>query len=81
MNSLHGQGIDRPAAGLEIEAVAPDGVIEAVRLNGAKAFTVGVQWHAEAGIEDHPLSLCLFEAFGAAVGEFAARASTRPPAG
>jgi len=79
VNSLHGQGIDRPAAGLEIEALAPDGVIEAVRLNGAKAFTVGVQWHAEAGIEDHPLSLCLFEAFGAAVGEFAARESARPP--
>ncbi len=79
VNSLHGQGIDRPAAGLEIEALAPDGVIEAVRLNGAKAFTVGVQWHAEAGIEDHLLSRRLFEAFSDAAGEFAARETGRPP--
>src|SRR5205823_7075271 len=32
VNSLHGQGIDTPAPGLRIEAVAPDGQIEAVSL-------------------------------------------------
>ena len=44
VNSLHGQGIDRPAPDLFIEAVAPDGQIEAVSLPGAR-FVVGVQWH------------------------------------
>src|SRR4029077_2851121 len=46
VNSLHGQGIDRPAPGLLVEAVAPDGQIEGVSLPGAR-FVVGVQWHPE----------------------------------
>ena len=69
VNSLHGQGVDRPAEGLVIEAISPDGVIEAVRLSGAKSFTVGVQWHAEWGIENHTLSRRLFETFGEAARE------------
>jgi len=32
VNSLHGQAIDQPAPGLVVEATAPDGTIEAVRL-------------------------------------------------
>ena len=67
VNSLHGQGVDRPAPGMEVEAVSPDGVIEAVRLKDARAFTVGVQWHAEAHYESHALSSRLFAAFGEAV--------------
>lgn len=66
VNSLHGQGIDQPADGLVVEAVSPDGVIEGVRLPTAKSFTVGVQWHAEFGFENHKLSGRLFEEFGAA---------------
>lgn len=69
VNSLHGQGIDRPANGLAIEASSPDGVIEAIRLPTAKSFTVGVQWHAEWGFENHKLSGRLFEAFGQAARE------------
>ncbi len=45
VNSLHGQGIDRPAPGLMIEGHAPDGTPEAVTVDGAKAFALGVQWH------------------------------------
>ena len=71
VNSLHGQGIDQAANGLEIEAVSPDGVIEAVRLTGAKSFTVGVQWHAEWGLEEHELSKQLFKKFGEAAREHA----------
>jgi len=66
VNSLHAQGIDRLGDGLVVEALAPDGVVEAVRLEGAKAFTVGVQWHAEVDIDSHPLSKAVFEAFGEA---------------
>src|SRR2546423_5485097 len=44
VNSLHSQGIDRPGPALRVEAVAPDGQIEAVNLPEAR-FVVGVQWH------------------------------------
>jgi putative glutamine amidotransferase len=71
VNSLHGQGVDRPAPGMEIEALSPDGVIEAMRLKDAGAFTVGVQWHAEAHYDSHRLSGRLFAAFGEAVREHA----------
>jgi len=47
VNSLHGQGVDRLGEGLQVEAVAEDGQIEAVSVIGAKAFAVGVQWHPE----------------------------------
>ena len=69
VNSLHGQGVDRPGDGLVVDATSPDGVIEAVRLPTAKSFTVGVQWHAEWGFEDHTLSRRLFEEFGNAARE------------
>jgi putative glutamine amidotransferase len=62
VNSLHGQGIDRPAPGLLVEAVAPDGQIEAVSLPGAR-FVVGVQWHPEYRAAENPMSRALFGAF------------------
>jgi putative glutamine amidotransferase len=65
VNSLHGQGIDRPAPSLRIEAVAPDGLVEAVSLPGAR-FVVGVQWHPEYKPLDNPISRALFAAFGEA---------------
>ncbi len=66
VNSLHGQAIDRPAPDLVIEAVAPDGTIEAVRVGHARGFAYGVQWHPEWGYLDDPASLVLFRAFGEA---------------
>jgi len=65
VNSLHGQGIDRPAADLLIEAVAPDGQIEGVSLPGAR-FVVGVQWHPEYKALENPFSRALFAAFAQA---------------
>ncbi len=62
VNSLHGQGIDQPAPGLLVEAVAPDGQIEAVSLPGAR-FVVGVQWHPEYRAAENPMSRALFSAF------------------
>ena len=47
VNSLHAQGIDQLGDDLAIEAVAPDGIIEAVSLKKADQFALGVQWHAE----------------------------------
>jgi putative glutamine amidotransferase len=66
VNSLHGQGIDQLAAGLVVEAVAPDGTIEAVRVEGAKNFAIAVQWHPEWEVTHFPDRLALFKAFGAA---------------
>jgi putative glutamine amidotransferase len=65
VNSLHGQGIDRPAADLRVEAVAPDGQIEAVSLPGAR-FVVGVQWHPEYKPLENAFSRALFAAFAQA---------------
>jgi putative glutamine amidotransferase len=65
VNSLHGQGIDRPAPKLVVEAVAPDGQIEAVSLPGAR-FVVGVQWHPEYKPLQNPFSRSLFDAFSQA---------------
>jgi putative glutamine amidotransferase len=69
VNSLHGQGIDRVAPGLAIEAVAGDGQIEAVRLQNAR-FCIGVQWHPEYRFADSPVALRLFASFGAACRAF-----------
>ncbi len=65
VNSLHGQAIDRLGKGLVAEAVAPDGVIEGVRVEGA-AFTLGVQWHPERGADPDGVGAALFSAFAAA---------------
>jgi len=46
--------------------VAPDGTIEAVRVEHAPGFAYGVQWHPEWRYLDNPASLALFRAFGEA---------------
>jgi putative glutamine amidotransferase len=66
VNSLHGQAIDRLAPRLVVEASAPDGTIEAVRVVDAPGFVLGVQWHPEWRVLEHPISRRLFAAFGAA---------------
>src|SRR5437660_874044 len=65
VNSLHSQGIDRPGPALRVEAVAPDGQIEAVSLPEAR-FVVGVQWHPEYKVLENPLSSALFAMFAQA---------------
>lgn len=64
MNSLHGQAIRRLAPGLVVEALAPDGTIEAVRGATSPGFLFGVQWHPEWRYADDPASRALFVAFG-----------------
>ncbi len=66
VNSLHGQALDRVAEGLAVEAVAPDGTIEAVSVTGAPAFALGVQWHPEYKALENPFSTRLFSGFGEA---------------
>jgi putative glutamine amidotransferase len=66
VNSLHQQGIDRLGDGLAVEAVAADGLVEAVRVAKAGAFALGVQWHPEWKVAASPFYRAIFEAFGAA---------------
>ncbi len=50
VNSRHHQGIKRLGEGLIVEALAPDGLIEAVR-HRDYPFLVAVQWHPELSIK------------------------------
>lgn len=67
VNSIHRQGIRKLGDGLVVEATAPDGVIEAVSVKGARAFAFGAQWHPEFRASENPDSVKLFRAFGNAV--------------
>ncbi len=66
VNSLHGQAVNRLGQGLQVEARAPDGVIEAFSKPDAPAFTLCLQWHAEWQAADNPVSMKILKAFGAA---------------
>ena len=46
VNSRHHQAIRQPAAGFDVSATAPDGVIEAIE-RSASRYCVAVQWHPE----------------------------------
>lgn len=67
VNTIHRQGIDRLGEGLDIEAEAPDGTVEAVSVRGTNVYAVGVQWHPEYWAETDPASRQIFESFGDAV--------------
>lgn len=69
VNSLHAQGIDRLARGLTVEATAADGTIEAVRVTGAPAFALGIQWHPEWRFHETAFGRSLFGGFGDAARE------------
>lgn len=67
VNSLHRQGVDRLAEGLRVEAVAEDGLIEALTIPDAPGFNLAVQWHPEWKVRENPLSMKIFGAFGDAM--------------
>ncbi len=79
VNSLHGQGIERLAPGLAVEAVAADGTIEAVSVPAAAGWAFAVQWHPEWQVLENPASRRLFAAFGAAARSFAAARMRHDP--
>lgn len=66
VNSLHGQGIARLAGGLTPLAWAPDGLVEAFAVQGARTFAYAMQWHPEWRCWDTPFYAAIFEAFGRA---------------
>ena len=66
VNSLHTQGVAKLGAGLVVEATAPDGLIEALSVQGSAAFSLAVQWHPEWKVAENPFYLAIFRAFGTA---------------
>jgi len=66
VNSLHGQGIDRLAPGLQVEARSDDGLVEAYSVAASPAFALAVQWHPEWRVEENHDSMRMFSAFGLA---------------
>lgn len=66
VNSLHMQGVNRLADSLQVEGVAPDGLIEAFRLNRDDRFVLAVQWHPEWKVVDNPDYQVIFNVFAEA---------------
>jgi putative glutamine amidotransferase len=73
VNSLHGQGVDRVGEGLAVEAVAPDGQVEGLRVRNAANLALAVQWHPEWRFWEDDFSKALFAAFGQAMRTHSAR--------
>ncbi|MGE0766358.1 MAG: gamma-glutamyl-gamma-aminobutyrate hydrolase family protein [Hyphomicrobiaceae bacterium] len=69
VNSLHGQGVLEPGQRVIIEGLADDGTVEAIRIQDAPSFALGVQWHAEYEARTNTVNRALFEAFGKALAE------------
>jgi len=65
-NSLHGQAVWEAGPRVVIEGHAGDGTVEAISIEGAASFALGVQWHAEYDPVGDPVNRALFAAFGAA---------------
>lgn len=63
VSSLHSQGIHRLAPGLVAEALADDGLVEAVRWQDASQFAWGFQFHPEWGHQGHACYGRILEAF------------------
>ncbi len=70
-NTLHGQGIVEPGQRIVIDGRADDGTPEAIYVDGAPGFALGVQWHPEYNAAEDPVSRPLFEAFGEAARNWA----------
>ena len=57
--------------GLIVEAVAPDGIIEAVSFKNNDQFALGVQWHPEWPRPVDPFNEKIFKYFGRACQSYA----------
>ncbi len=66
VNSVHFQGIGVLGRGLQVEATAPDGLIEAISANDG-APVLAVQWHPEWDAARNDQSRTFFALFGRAV--------------
>ena len=68
---------EKPVAAV-MEATAPDGLVEAYSTRIGTAPVIAVQWHPEWNADSDPVSRPLFQAFGAAVAQWATDRRARP---
>ncbi|WP_116137807.1 gamma-glutamyl-gamma-aminobutyrate hydrolase family protein [Trinickia diaoshuihuensis] len=64
VNSLHNQGIADTASTIRVEAVANDGVVEALSYPTSATFQLALQWHPEWHASTDVNSQKIFQAFG-----------------
>jgi putative glutamine amidotransferase len=80
VNSVHGQGLDRLAPGLRVEATAPDGLVEAFSVDGRAGFN----WRCSGTPNGAPpTTRCrcnMFKAFGVALRNYRDRVRGPLPA-
>lgn len=67
VNSVHYQGVGKLAPGLEVEAKAPDGLIEAYSARPNGAPVIAVQWHPEWDAGTNTDSAAFFRLLGRAM--------------
>ena len=65
--SVHYQGVAKLGAGLNVEARAPDGVVEAISAEVKGAQILAVQWHPEWRAHENPQSQTFFQLLGRAL--------------
>jgi len=68
VNSTHHQAVSRPGSGVAVSGWAPDGVVEAIEIEGAR-FALGVQWHPEALASRDPRQAAILGGLVQAAGE------------
>lgn len=67
VNSVHYQGIGKLAPGLDVEARAPDGLVEAYSARPNGAPVIAVQWHPEWDADANADSAAFFRLLGRAM--------------
>jgi len=67
VNSVHYQGLARLGDGLAVEAVAPDGMVEAVSARIGAAPVLAVQWHPEWSADTDGDAATFFHILGRAL--------------
>jgi putative glutamine amidotransferase len=65
--SVHYQGVDKLGGGLTVEALAPDGVVEAISADVNGSQVLAVQWHPEWRANENPQSQTFFKLLGRAL--------------
>lgn len=66
VNSLHVQGAESLGQGVQVEALADDGLVEAISVLDSPSFALAVQWHPEWKVQEDDVSRKIFAAFGEA---------------
>ncbi|SIT43527.1 Peptidase C26 [Paraburkholderia ribeironis] len=77
VNSLHKQGVAEVGAGIRVEAVADDGVVEALSYRNSPTFQLALQWHPEWHASSDKTSQRIFRAFGSACDAYRTQRSAR----